>query len=595
MKKMYKKFFVLIILVTNFKLIAQDFDESFLKSLPPEIRDDILQRKAEGDSISSPQYRRPSTETDEPKNKNDEEFDGKGLDQGDKKLERFGLKIFSMMQSSFMPINEPNFDPSYVLDFGDVIQVQLIGQKSSINKLLVNRDGSVSIPQIGKIFVAGLPLSEASNLIKSKISEAFIGVESFVTLINVRDIQIIVAGNVDNPGSYTLNGNSNIFHALNASGGPSDQGSFRKIDIIRNNKLIRTVDLYKTFIYGETSFNERLRSGDLVFVRPVNNLVTIEGAVKRSGIYEMLNDETLSSAIFFANGLSALADFSEFNLVRIIEGNVIKEKINDVKDLDEIYALDNDSLNIRKFSFRRVSIDGAVKNPGTYLLNEGDGIEELIDNAGGYTEGAYPFGGVLENIATKKANRTAKDNLYADFLDATINLVASSGEGVNFELIELLQEVQSLEINGRVSAEFDIEKLKKNPELDLRLQDGDKVMIPEYLDHVYVFGEVSSEGTARYSPKRDYKYYIDKMGGITPNASKNEIYVLHPNGETFTVGSKNIFKANRSEVIIYPGSIIYIPRKIENLTGLKTTQAYASILSNLGVSIASLAVLKDNN
>ena len=166
------------------------------------------------------------------------------------------------------------------MDYGDVLEIQFVGQRTSIEKLPVKRDGSISIPEIGKIFVSGLPLVEASEIIKSRVNTAFIGVNAYVSLINVRDIQIIVAGNVFNPGPYTLNGNSNLFHALSMSGGPSEIGSFRAIDLIRNGKIIESLDLYETFIYGTSSFGSRLRSGDVVFVRSVSNLVRISGGVR---------------------------------------------------------------------------------------------------------------------------------------------------------------------------------------------------------------------------------------------------------------------------------------------------------------------------
>ena len=126
----------------------------------------------------------------------------------------------------------------------------------------------------------------------------------------MRDIQIIVAGNVFNPGPYTLNGNSNLFHALSMSGGPSEIGSFRAIDLIRNGKIIESLDLYETFIYGTSSFGSRLRSGDVVFVRSVSNLVRISGGVRRSGTYELKFNENLDIAVKFANGITNKADLS---------------------------------------------------------------------------------------------------------------------------------------------------------------------------------------------------------------------------------------------------------------------------------------------
>ena len=141
--------------------------------------------------------------------------------------------------------------------------------------------------------------------------------------MSVRDIQVIIAGNVFSPGPYTLNGNSTLFHALAISGGPSEDGSFRQIDLVRGGKVIETADFYETFINGASSFSSRLRSGDLVFVRPVSNLVSISGAVKRPGTYELKLDENLSTVISYANGINnKKADLSQISLIRISDGMV---------------------------------------------------------------------------------------------------------------------------------------------------------------------------------------------------------------------------------------------------------------------------------
>ena len=99
---------------------------------------------------------------------------------------RFGTEVFKLMQTTLMPINEPNFDGKYILDFGDVVEIQLIGQRSLIEELKVERDGSISISELGKVFISGLSLADASSLIKKKVNDSYIGVEAFVTLVNVR-------------------------------------------------------------------------------------------------------------------------------------------------------------------------------------------------------------------------------------------------------------------------------------------------------------------------------------------------------------------------------------------------------------------------
>jgi protein involved in polysaccharide export with SLBB domain len=140
-----------------------------------------------------------------------------------------------------------------------------------------------------------------------------------------------------------------------------------------------------------------------------------------------------------------------------------------------------------------------------------------------------------------------------------------------------------------------LKKLESDSSLDILLQDGDKVTIPEFLDHIYVFGEINTEGTIRYKEGADIKFYIDKKGGYNPYANKKNVYVLHPNGETSLISARrNIFmNQGNNDVTIYPGSVIFVPRKAARIPFSVAAQAYASILGNIGISLASVSVLKD--
>ena len=596
---------ILFLITVPFFTVAQDFDEDFLKSLPEEVQEDLMKRKSDKEELEEDRYRRPSSYVEKKNSRKkieelQKELDllrGELLESEEDKLDiRFGSEIFSLMQTTLMPFNEPNFDGEYVLDFGDVLEIQLVGQKSDSHILPVKRDGSVSIPGVGKMFVSGLSLDNAVNTISKKIESFYTAVEAYTTLVSVRDIQVIIAGNVFSPGPYTLNGNSTLFHALAISGGPSEDGSFRQIDLVRGGKVIETADFYETFINGASSFSSRLRSGDLVFVRPVSNLVSISGAVKRPGTYELKLDENLSKVISYANGINNKADLSQISLIRISDGLVSNIPVKSLFEFNNMLSRDNDKLVIGSHSYRSVEIEGAVKNPGKYLVNEGAGIYDLVLIAGGYTNTAYPFGGVLENNQTKKINEKAGEKLYESFIDELSNIssvVPQQGE-MGF-LAEIITEIKNTKPSGRVSAEFDLEKLKNDPSLDILLQDGDKITIPEFLDHIYIFGEINTEGTIRYKEGADFKYYIDKKGGYSPYANKKNVYVLHPNGETTLVAdNRNIFMRQRSDqMTLYPGSVIFIPRETARIPFSVAAQAYASILGNIGVSLASVSVLKD--
>ncbi len=583
MYKIFKKFILIIAFFPIFSF-SQDFDQEFLESLPEDVRNDLLDQVEKKRTDEEIQYRRESTFI--PKEEDIEEED---------EVFRFGTEVFKLMQTTLMPINEPNFDGKYILDFGDVVEIQLVGQRSLIEELKVERDGSISISELGKVFISGLSLADASALIKAKVNDSYIGVEAFVTLVNVRDIQVIVAGNVFSPGPYSLNGNSNIFHALSVSGGPSEFGSFREIKLLRDGEVLEVIDLYDTFIYGKPSFGTRLRSGDLVFVSPSINIASVTGAVKRPGIYELKNDENFSDLVFFANGLTSEADLKDIKRERVQDGSIVIKLIKDLEEFTSISVKDNDKFFIRRYPFRTVEIKGSVSNPGVYTLQEGDGILELLNRAGGYTKNAYPFAGVLENQKTKEINQEIIDDVYSSLMSSLLTQSAGliGSEDTTGFFSFMLNELKNTEASGRVNAEFDIEKLRNNPEMDIILQDGDVITIPEITNQVYVFGEVSTTGTIRYAENEKYDFYIDAKGGFNSFADKKNVYILSPDGTSFKV-KRNIFMNQGSDFKIYPGSVIYVPRKMNNsFFFTQTAQAYASILGNIGVSLASISVLKD--
>ena len=574
------KFLILLAFVLTFPSIlnAQDYDEAFLESLPEEIKADLLGRVDERDALEAPVYR--SSYVMKPEEEIDEDL--------------FGHKIFSMMQTTLMPLNEPNFDSEYTLDFGDVLKLQLIGQKSLVSDLKIERDGSVNVPEIGRIFISGLSLGTASDLIQSKIEDSFIGVKAFLTLTSVRDIQVVVAGNVFSPGPYVLNGNSNIFHALTVSGGPSLGGSFRKIDLIRNNQVVESIDLYDTFIYGKESFGKRLKSGDIVFIHPVQNLISVFGSVKRPSRYELKSDEDMADALFFANGLGPYADKKNINIYRVNSDAIEKIAIENLEELDNIKAFDEDRLVFGTNKFNKIRILGAVQNPGEYLVKQGDGVLEGIKRAGGYTQNAYPFGGILENEQTAEINAMAAEMLYKTFLD-TLSVVATTPESSSTTLdsiLALMSEIKDVEPNGRISAEFDLIKLSQDSTSNIILQDGDTITIPEKVNHIYIYGEVSNEGTVKYQANKSIEFFIEQKGGLNSFADRKNIYVLQPNGKTVKI-NKNVFMG-RNEIELYPGSVIFVPRKFnDRFLVTKSAQAYATILGNIGVSLASISVLKD--
>lgn len=601
--------FLLLLIVPSLFIQAQQLDESYLDSLPEDIKDDLLERADENKEQSKENYRSSlySSKLEETEElielKTRLEADLEELERrlntnedlslpGD--LELFGFDFFKTFQTSFMPINEPNPDSSYTLDSGDVLKVQFIGQMNKVESLLINRDGTINIPDVGRFNVAGLNLIQASELLKSNVENAFVGTNLFVTIDEIRDVNILVSGNAKKPGVYTMTGNSNVLHALTMAGGINEFGSFREINLLRDGKVIETLDVYDILIDGNYSLTKRLRSGDVVFVEAKKTVVSIDGAIKRPALYEMNDNENLDSAIRYANGIKQTADMENIFLERMLDGSLKSIPIKNISQFENIEPVEGDLIYVREFSYRTATISGAVYKPGKYIMAAGENIDDLVNKAGGFTDNAYPFGAVYENNDAKIINKKAQELLYDEFLD---NILALSqlNIGQTFDLTPILKLTEDIK-NTTPSGRIVIDLLNEDSASSLNIRAGDTLVIPEKTNSVFVYGEVSLEGAVSFEANQGVDYFVEKSGGYKRFADNESIYILHPNGETQRYSKqRNLFANQPNDLKMYPGSVIFVPRKIDNsATRRLATQAYVSILGNLGVALASLSAI-DNN
>ena len=606
-----KKYIFALFLISSTLTVAQELDEDFLNSLPESMQKD-LEKQVKGNSeIEDPIYRSIETQTKlEKKNLEDlkkrleddlalleERLKEDGDDIRNKDdLDIFGSSFFRTYQSTYMPINEPNLSPSYILDYGDYLRIQFIGEKDETEDYRINRDGSINIPNLEPIILKGLTFEDATKIIKSRVNSSFIGTEAFITLSNIRDINVLVSGNAFNPGIYTVSGNSNILHVIGVAGGINKFGSYREINLIRNQEVIESLDIYDVLITGNYKTKTTLKSGDIIFVKPVKKMVSIDGAVKIPARYELNDDQYLFDLIDYANGITADADLTNIFLDRILDGKIKSLPINNANQFKTIMANDGDSVYIRKHTFRAVNIEGAVLKPGRYLMAEGESLNDLIEKSGGFTQNAYPFGTVYENQYAFMINAMAKDKLYQEFIDNIITVSQKNPTGGSdlSSIVDLTQNLKNTIPNGRVVVDI----MDESSSESLVLKDGDRITIPERSDHIYIYGEVNFEGALKFAKAEDLNFYISKSGGLKENADEEAIYVLHPNGDTQKATlTKSLFQNSPSDMmVLYPGSVIFVPRAIDNSAATRlAAQAYVSILGNMGIALASLSSINNNN
>ena len=572
----FLKHHLFFLLFSSVIVSSQDFDKAYLDSLPAEVRNALAAQAEIKEELSNPVYNRQSTSIDK------------------KKVSiRFGDNFFKSIQTTFMPINEPNMDASYVLDFGDAITLQLVGQQQSIDELQIQRDGSINLPNLGKVHLSGLSLEEASKLIKAKIESAYIGVDAFITLSNVRDIQILVTGNAEQPGVYTVNGNTSFLQAIAIAGGPSNFGSLREFVLKRNNETISKIDLYDVIIKGDISTNERLRSGDVIHISPVKNLVSIFGGVKRPDNYELLKDETFDDLLFFANGIKNNIDSNNVRHITFKDGAVLERPIS-INQLSSIVPESGDSLYMGEYVYRTVTIKGAVVNPGLYKIEEGATLSSLIKRAGGYLESAFPEGGVYINQDSKRIANIYKDKLIQDISkNIASNMTSPSvvGNADQAILSIVTNEIKNQEVSGRVVVEFDLRNIALNKNLDTSLQDGDSIFIPRKTNNIHVLGEVRNPATISYFQNMTISEAINSSGSYNEFADTKNIIIVDPDGSIKFVNNRWGMSSKND---LQPGSIIYIPREIGEIEGIDKWAIYTPIIGNLALSLASLASLNNN-
>ena len=598
------------IMFLSISLSSQELDTNFLDSLPDDIKKDLQEQNAERDNSSKFNYKpylysSKLNQAEELINLKERlELDLTELERRlntenemsiNEGLKLYGSDFFNTFQTSFMPINEPNPDSDYSLDVGDVLNIQLIGQNAGVNDYSIKKDGTIFLDDIGQIVLAGLNLNEASLIIKSKIKSAYIGSEAFITLKEIRDVNVLITGNAKNPGIYTLTGNSNILHAISAAGGISEFGSIREINLVRNDRVIETLDVYELLIKGTYNLKKRLRSGDVIFVESRKAVIKIDGAVNRPAKYEVLDDQNIYSVIEFANGIKRTADMQNISLERISNGELKTIPIVNQSQFKTLKAEDGDLIYIREFPYREAKISGAVLKPGTYTMSSKENLNDLIEKAGGFSSNANLDGAIYINEDAIKINKKANDILYREFLDNIITVSQQNISG-NLDLtpiVKLTKEVKSSNINGRVIIDL------KNPDTlsSYAVKENDYLFIPEISNIVYVYGETSSEGAVKYLDNSSVEYYVKKSGGFKKFADKKSIYILHPNGESeLYIAKRNIFESSpKTKLSIKPGSIIFIPRKLDETTPRRlAAQAYVSILGNLGIALASLSSINNN-
>lgn len=409
----------------------------------------------------------------------------------------FGQQLFAAGQASFTPPANMPVPANYIIGPDDNIVVQLWGRINEQYALAVQRDGSVQLPHIGVIQVAGLTYKQLQELIEREM-ETITGVKANVIMGKLRSITIFVVGSVKNPGAHTVSAFDTILSTLIYARGPNLFGTMRNIQLKRNNKTVTTFDLYDLILRGDNSKDVRLMPGDIIFVPQAGTIVAIGGYVRAPAIYELKQDKSLLNALQLAGGIKPAAYAEQIQIKRFLENReriVLDMSLDELKNEKNPFMLQDGDV-VRVFPVVKqdtnvVYLFGNIMRPGKYEFSSGMRISDIVKVEDLKSETYFPYGLI---------KRYSPPEMLAEL--------------VPFNLGEAL--------------------LKHNMQENIILQTGDEIHIfsgwaftdkPE----VSVAGEVRTPGKLFYKTDMRVRDVIMAAGNLTKNAYLNKGQIIRVN------------------------------------------------------------------
>ena len=396
----------------------------------------------------------------------------------------FGRNIFNIDKLTFQPNLNMATPENYRLGPGDEVIVDVWGASQNTMRLEISPDGYVNIANLGPVYLNNMTIKDARQLLKQELGKIYADSANNiqVTLGNIRTIQVNVMGEVRAPGTYALSSLSTVFHALYASGGVSDIGSLRNVQVARGGKTIARLDVYEYIMKGQIQDDIRLQDGDVVIVPTYDELVKITGKVKRPMFYEMKNGESAATLLKCAGGFSSDAYKKSIRVLRK-DGKEFSVKTVDDIHYSAFKLIDGDVVTVDSILNRfnnRLEVKGAVYHPGVFELSGSlNTVRQLVEKADGLLGDAFTGRAVLYR---------ERENLTKEVLPV------------------------------------DIEGILKGTSPDIALQKNDILYIPSIHDlqdmgKVTISGEVNKPGSYTYADHMSLEDLVITAGGLKESAS----------------------------------------------------------------------------
>jgi protein involved in polysaccharide export with SLBB domain len=422
-----------------------------------------------------------------------------------RELSQYGYDFFRKEISTFAPVTNVPVGAGYIIGPGDNFTIHLWGKAEKSYDVSVTRDGGISVPRLGTLNVSGLTFSELKRFLFGKFKEYYPDFEMSITMGRLRSVDIFVVGEANHPGTYSVSSLSTVISVLYSAGGPSKNGSLRKLMVLRHGKVITTLDLYEFFIKGMKKNDLRLQTGDTIFIPVIGPVVGVSGNVRRPAIYELKESETLGEVIRLAGGVLPFGYLHNVVIERI-KGH--QRRVIKSFNLDPAFATANENLTtplkdgdlikiypVHEKIRQVVYLEGHVKYPREYELKPGMMLRDIITSYDDLLPEPY--------LARAEIIRLMPPDLHPEVIQFNLNKLLAGDKSQNIQLQDfdrvIIYEVWDKEQIPEVSISGDVRfpgkyRLYKGMKVsDLIFQAGN-LKNTAYLDKATLSRVVPGEG-----------------------------------------------------------------------------------------------------
>lgn len=453
---------------------------------------------------------------------------------------RFGLEVFQngTRQSDAVPMDLP-VGPDYVVGPGDGLAIDLWGGVSQRLQRIIDREGRVSLPEAGPLFVSGHTLGQVQQAVQLALRTEFRDVSVDVSLSRLRTVRVYVVGDVAEPGAYDISSLSTPLNALFAAGGVTPRGSLRSLKHYRGKELVEEVDAYDLLLHGVQSDPKRLENGDTLMVPPIRSQVTVDGMVRRPAIYELRGERSLADVLDLAGGILPTAALGHIEVQRVeahqkrtmftLNVSPTEDTASITRQLSAHEIRDGDEVHIfpiAPYNEDAIYLQGHVLRPGRYSYRKDMKLTDIIAS-------------------------------YSDLLPEPAPHYA--------EIVRLNPPDNHPSVES-----FDLSNALANSATTPKLQPLDTVRIFSRFDFeaaptIWVGGEVRSPGRYGTSGQAHVRDAVYLAGGLTPDASMDsaQLFRTQPDGtlKILSVTLRDALAGNPADnLLLQPRDRILIQR-----------------------------------